>query len=103
MKLLDKITKWFFNTTKIEVNTDWRLVALDLNRELIEVREENKILYQRIADLEKTTRGIENDRTNFSEPILWNCNNHYLLVYYFAIDCKQRTESKATERRTRRT
>ena len=53
MNLLDKITKWFFKTTKIEVNTDWRLVALDLNRELIEAREENKILYQRIADLEK--------------------------------------------------
>ena len=53
MKLLDKITKWFFDTTKIEVNTDWRLVALDLNRELIETREENRILYQRIADLEK--------------------------------------------------
>ena len=53
MKLLDKLTKWFFSTTKIEVNTDWRLVALDLNRELIETREENQILYQRIADLEK--------------------------------------------------
>ena len=53
MKLLDKLTKWFFKTTKIEVNTDWRLVALDLNRELIETREENQILYQRIADLEK--------------------------------------------------
>ena len=53
MKLLDRITKWFFNTTKIEVNTDWKLVALDLNQELIEAREENKILYQRIADLEK--------------------------------------------------
>ena len=53
MKLLDKITKWFFNTTKIEVNTDWRLVALDTNRELIEAREENQMLYQRIADLEK--------------------------------------------------
>lgn len=53
MKLLDKITKWFFKTTKIEVNTDWRLVALDLNQELIETRQENKILYQRIADLEK--------------------------------------------------
>ena len=53
MKLLDKITKWFFKTTKIEVNQDWRLVALDLNRELIETREENQILYQRIADLEK--------------------------------------------------
>lgn len=53
MKLLDRITKWFFNTTKIEINQDWRLVALDLNRELIETREENQILYQRIADLEK--------------------------------------------------
>ena len=53
MKLLDKLTKWFFNTTKIEVNTDWRLVALDLNQELITAQEENQILYQRIADLEK--------------------------------------------------
>ena len=53
MKLLDKITKWFFNTTKIEINQDWRLVALDLNRELIKTQEENQILYQRIADLEK--------------------------------------------------
>ena len=53
MKLLDKMTKWFFNTTKIEINQDWRKVALDLNRELIETREENQILYQRIADLEK--------------------------------------------------
>lgn len=67
MKLLDKITKWFFNTTKIEVNTDWRLVALDKNRLNIDLEErlkevnqryhdkcvENEILYQRIADLEK--------------------------------------------------
>jgi len=53
MKLLDKLTKWFFKTTKIEINQDWRKVTLDLNRELIETREENQILYQRIADLEK--------------------------------------------------
>lgn len=67
MKLLDKMTKWFFKTTKIEVNTDWRLVALDLNLENIDLKEqlkevnqryhdkcvENEILYQRIADLEK--------------------------------------------------
>ena len=67
MKLLDKLTKWFFNTIKIEVNTDWRLVALEKNRKLIETEEklqeanqryydkcvENEILYQRIADLEK--------------------------------------------------
>ena len=53
MKLLNKLTKWFFNTTKIEINQDWRLVALDLNRELIKAREENQILYHRISDLEK--------------------------------------------------
>lgn len=44
MKLLDKLTKWFFKTTKIEVNTDWRLVALDLNRELIEERQKKQNL-----------------------------------------------------------
>ena len=67
MKLLDKLIKWFFSTTKIEVNTDWRLVALDKNRLNIDLEErlkevnqryhdkcvENEILYQRIADLEK--------------------------------------------------
>ena len=49
MKLLDKLTKYFLGQ---ERNVDWRIVALDLNRELIEAREENQILYQRIADLE---------------------------------------------------
>ena len=53
MKLLDRITKWFFNTTKIEVNTDWRLVALDTNRELIDLQEKYQQANQRIADLEK--------------------------------------------------
>ena len=67
MRLLDKITKWFFNTTKIEVNTDWRLVALDTNRENLDLKEqlkaikqqhhdkcvENEILYLRIEKLEK--------------------------------------------------
>ena len=53
MKLLDKITKWFFNTTKIEVNTDWRLVALDTNRELIDLQEKYQQANQRISDLEK--------------------------------------------------
>ena len=53
MKLLDKITKWFFNTTKIELNTDWRLVALDTNRELIDLQEKYQQANQRIADLEE--------------------------------------------------
>ena len=53
MKLLDKIIKWFFSTTKIEVNTDWRLVALDTNRELIDLQKKYQQANQRIADLEE--------------------------------------------------
>lgn len=53
MKLLDKITKWFFKTTKIEVNIDWRLVALDTNRKLIEVEEKLQQAMQIIADKDK--------------------------------------------------
>lgn len=53
MNLLDKITKWFFKTTKIEVNTDWRLVALDTNRKLIETEEKLQQAMQTIADKDK--------------------------------------------------
>lgn len=54
MKLLDKITKYFFASQSYEgKNVDWRLVALDLNQQLIESEMEKQALYQRIADLEK--------------------------------------------------
>lgn len=54
MKLLDKITKYFFASQRYEEkNVDWRLVALDLNQQLIESEMEKQGLYQRIADLEK--------------------------------------------------
>lgn len=54
MKLLDKITKYFFAPKSYEEkNVDWRLVALDLNQQLIESEMEKQALYQRIADLEK--------------------------------------------------
>ena len=53
MNLLDKITKWFFKTTKIEVNTDWRLVALEKNRKLIETEEKLQQAMQIIADKDK--------------------------------------------------
>ena len=53
MNLLDKITKWFFKTTKIEVNTDWRLVALDINRKLIETEEKLQQAMQIIVDKDK--------------------------------------------------
>jgi len=54
MKLLDKIIKYFFASQRYEEkNVDWRLVALDLNQQLIESEMEKQALYQRIADLEK--------------------------------------------------
>lgn len=66
MKLLDRITKWFFKTA-IEVNVDWREVALDTNRENLYLKDnlkevnqryhdkcvETEILYLRIEKLEK--------------------------------------------------
>ena len=59
MKLLDKITKWFFNTTKIEINTDWRLVALDKNRKRIETEEKLQQAMQIIADKDKIIKIYE--------------------------------------------
>lgn len=53
MELLDKLTKWFFKITKIEVNTDWRLVALEKNRKLIETEEKLQQAMQIIADKDK--------------------------------------------------
>lgn len=54
MKLLDKITKYFFASQRYEEkNVDWRLVALDLSQQLSESEMEKQRLYQRIADLEK--------------------------------------------------
>ena len=59
MKLLDKLTKWFFKTTKIEVDVDWRLVALDLNRDNDELRNQIKELIQENADLRKFLKMYE--------------------------------------------
>lgn len=53
MKLLDKLIKWFFNTTKIEINADWKLVALDEHRENIELRKQLQQANQTIADKDK--------------------------------------------------
>ena len=86
MKLLDKITKWFFNTTKIEINQDWRLVALDLNRELIEAREENQVLYQRIADLEKLL-GVYHDRTKHRRTTIRSRSDIHHLIYNDGTHC----------------
>lgn len=49
MNFLTKIK----NLLKKEINTDWRIVALDLNRALIDLQEKYQQANQRIADLEK--------------------------------------------------
>jgi len=50
MKLLDRLTKYFLGQ---ERNVDWRIVALDTNRALIDLQEKHQQANQRIVDLEK--------------------------------------------------
>lgn len=52
MKLLTKFKLKHKRLFKV-INLDWREVAIELMNDLIEERKENRILYQRIADLEK--------------------------------------------------
>lgn len=50
---MNKFIKWFFNVTKGETNADWKLVAMDLNRQLIETEEQLQQAMQTIADKDK--------------------------------------------------
>ena len=50
MNILNKLTKYFLGQ---ERNVDWRIVALDKNRALIDLQEKYQQANQRIADLEK--------------------------------------------------
>lgn len=52
MKLLTKFKLKHERFFKV-INLDWREVAVELMDDLNEERKENRILYQRIADLEK--------------------------------------------------
>lgn len=49
MNFLTKIKNWI----EKEINTDWKAVALDLNRALIDLQKRYQRANQRIADLEK--------------------------------------------------
>ena len=49
MNLLTKLK----NRLSKELNTDWKIVAMDLNRALIDLQEKYQQANQRIADLEK--------------------------------------------------
>ena len=48
MNVLTKIKDWLSK----EINTDWKVVALDLNRALIDLQEKYHQANQRISDLE---------------------------------------------------
>ena len=50
MNLLVRLKNWLSK----EINTDWRIVAFDLNRALIDLQEKYQQANQRIADLENT-------------------------------------------------
>lgn len=49
MNLLARLKNWLSK----ELNTDWRIVALDLNQALIETQEKLQQANQRIADQDK--------------------------------------------------
>ena len=50
MNILNKLTKYFLGQ---ERNVDWRIVALDTNRALIDLQEKYQQANQEIADLKK--------------------------------------------------
>lgn len=53
MKLLDKITKWFFNNEPKEKNIDWKETALLFSEENIQLRKQLKYWIQAYSDQKK--------------------------------------------------
>lgn len=49
MNLLTKIKNWLFK----ELNTDWKVVAMDLNQDNDELRNQMKVLIQENVDLRR--------------------------------------------------
>lgn len=64
MNFLTKIKNWL----KKEINTDWRIVALDLNQDNDELRNQMKALIQENVDLRKIYKCIR--RKKMFEPSL---------------------------------
>nr|DAK47176.1 MAG TPA: hypothetical protein [Caudoviricetes sp.] len=53
MKLLDKLTKWFFNNEPKEKNIDWKEAALLFSEENIHLRKQLKYWIQAYSDQKK--------------------------------------------------
>lgn len=53
MKLLDKLTKWFFNNELKEKNIDWKETALLFSEENIQLRKQLRYWIQAYSDEKK--------------------------------------------------
>lgn len=53
MKLLDRMTKWFFNNESKEKNIDWKETALIFSEENINLRKQLKYWIQVCSDKKK--------------------------------------------------
>ena len=53
MKILDKLTKWFFNNEPKEKNIDWKEAALIFSEENIQLRKQLKYWIQVCSDQKK--------------------------------------------------
>ena len=53
MKLLDRLTKWFFNNEPKEKNSDWKETALIFSEENIHLRKQLKYWIQAYSDQKK--------------------------------------------------
>jgi len=53
MKLLDRLTKWFFNNEPKEKNIDWKETALIFSEENIHLRKQLKYWIQAYSDQKK--------------------------------------------------
>ena len=64
MNLLTKIKNWLFK----ELNTDWKVVAMDLNQDNDELRTQMKVLIQKNVDLRKILKMYKEEE---------QCTNHH--------------------------
>jgi hypothetical protein len=56
MKLLDKMTKWFFNNKPKEKNIDWKETALLFSEENIQLRKQLRYWIQAYSDQKKINK-----------------------------------------------
>ena len=69
MKLLARIKNYFSEDVE-ETNLDWKVVALDINKSLIETQEKLQKANQEIADLKKTIEILKENAKCLKETVV---------------------------------